>query len=206
MVDDTASRAMPSCQQQVVLAVAQNDISAQEPLSEKSLTRSRCLVEPLDILFTSQNHQTARATQVAAAERTLARRLHYSRLLSSGHKGSSGVANDYLMVASASVGDSGLQRQIAEFSSLEHVRFRVVHLNNGMHGWDYTESQDQAGFPSFLHAVRHIPGHAALIGPPPPRCKRTRVPVPAIRGSMRGIALQRDSFEQPESPSMTSTL
>ena len=45
-----------------------------------------------------------------------------------------GVANVYLMSSSTSVGDPRLMRQIAEFSAMEKVRFRVVHFNNGMHG------------------------------------------------------------------------
>jgi hypothetical protein len=44
------------------------------------------------------------------------------------------VANVYLMATSASVGDPRLTRQIAEFSSPEHVRLRIVHFNNGTHG------------------------------------------------------------------------
>ena len=64
-----------------------------------------------------------------------------------------GVANVYLMASSTSVGDPRLTRQIKEFAALEKVRFRVVHFNNGMHGWGYTEAQYKAAFPSFLRAV-----------------------------------------------------
>jgi hypothetical protein len=39
---------------------------------------------------------------------------------------------------------------------MENVRFRVVHFNNGMHGWNYTETEYKAGFPLFLHAVRSL--------------------------------------------------
>ena len=46
--------------------------------------------------------------------------------------------------------------QIAEFAATERVRFRVVHFNNGMHGWAYTEVQYKAGFPAFLRAVRSL--------------------------------------------------
>src|SRR5277367_83666 len=52
-----------------------------------------------------------------------------------------GVANVYLMAVSTSVGDPRLSHQIAEFKAMEKVRFRVVHFNNGMHGWSYTEAQ-----------------------------------------------------------------
>ena len=67
-----------------------------------------------------------------------------------------GVANVYLMASSTSVGDPRLPHQIAEFAAAEGVRFRVVHFNNGMHGWAYTEAQYKAAFPAFLRAVRSL--------------------------------------------------
>jgi hypothetical protein len=75
-----------------------------------------------------------------------------------------GIANVYLMASSTSVGDPRLEHQIAEFAATEQVRFEVVHFNNGMHGWAYTESQYKAQFPSFLRAVRKLAGrNGALI-------------------------------------------
>jgi hypothetical protein len=67
-----------------------------------------------------------------------------------------GVANVYLMSTSTSVGYPRLTHQIAEFSAMEKVRFRVVHFNNGMHGWDYTEAQYQTSFPQFLRDVHSL--------------------------------------------------
>ena len=67
-----------------------------------------------------------------------------------------GVANVYLMASSTSVGDPRLPHQIADFAAMEKVRFRVVHCNNGMHGWAYSEAQYRAAFPQFLHAVRSL--------------------------------------------------
>jgi lysophospholipase L1-like esterase len=69
-----------------------------------------------------------------------------------------GAANVYLMASSTSVGDPRLLRQIAEFASLENVHFRVVHFNNGMHGWGYTEAQFKAAFPLLLDTVRSLVG------------------------------------------------
>ena len=74
-----------------------------------------------------------------------------------------GAANVYLMASSTSVGDPRLPRQIAEFADLENVTFSVVHFNNGMHGWGYTEAQYRAAFPGFVSAVRSLPGHGKLI-------------------------------------------
>ena len=69
-----------------------------------------------------------------------------------------GTANVYLMSSSISVGDPRLPNQIAEFAKMEGVSFRVVHFNNGMHGWGYTEEQYKAAFPSFLKAVKKLAG------------------------------------------------
>jgi len=75
-----------------------------------------------------------------------------------------GVANVYLMASSTSIGDPRLSRQMAESSAMEDVRFSVVHFNNGMHGWAYSEEQYKTAFPAFLHAVRKLAGgNGALI-------------------------------------------
>jgi hypothetical protein len=74
-----------------------------------------------------------------------------------------GIANVYLMTSSTSVGDPRLSHQIAEFATAQRVSFAVVHFNNGMHGWVYTEAQFQSGFPIFLRAIRSLPGRGKLI-------------------------------------------
>src|SRR5260370_14313419 len=74
-----------------------------------------------------------------------------------------GIANVYLLASSTSVGDPRLSHQIAEFAATQRVSFAVVHFNNGMHGWGYTEAQFQSGFPIFLRAIRSLPGRGKLI-------------------------------------------
>jgi hypothetical protein len=75
-----------------------------------------------------------------------------------------GTANVYLFASSTCVGDSRLPHQLAEFAAMERVQFRVVHFNNGMHGWGYTEEQYRAGFPVLLQSVRALAGlHGKLI-------------------------------------------
>jgi hypothetical protein len=74
-----------------------------------------------------------------------------------------GVANVYLMASSTSVGDPRLTRQIEEFSSAEGVKFSLVHFNNGMHGWAYSEKEYRDAFPAFLAEIRAIAPKAALI-------------------------------------------
>lgn len=73
------------------------------------------------------------------------------------------VANVYLMATSASVGDPRLPRQLAEFSAVESVSFKVVHFNNGMHGWAYSEADYRAAFPSFLAALHAMAPGASFI-------------------------------------------
>jgi hypothetical protein len=74
-----------------------------------------------------------------------------------------GIANVYLMASSTSVGDPRLPQQIAEVAALQGVSFAVVHFNNGMHNWGYTESQFESGFSFFLAAVSALPGRPKLI-------------------------------------------
>ena len=75
-----------------------------------------------------------------------------------------GVANVYLMACSTSVGDPRLALEIAEFKRLEAVPFRVVHFNNGMHGWGYSEAQFKQAFPELIRNVQQLadPGGALI--------------------------------------------
>jgi hypothetical protein len=74
------------------------------------------------------------------------------------------MANVYLMASSTCVGDPRLPGQIAEFAAMEHVQFAVVHFNNGMHGWEYSEAEYQKDFPAFLRSVHRLTdSHAKLI-------------------------------------------
>jgi hypothetical protein len=75
----------------------------------------------------------------------------------------SGIANVYLMATSASVGDPRLLHQLAEFSKAAPVKFSVVHFNNGLHGWMYSEAEYRDAFPSFLAELRAIAPNASLV-------------------------------------------
>jgi hypothetical protein len=74
-----------------------------------------------------------------------------------------GIANVYLMASSTCVGDPRFPEEIVSFAKMEGVTFRVVHFNNGMHGWDYTEAEYKAGFPAYLSVLRHIAPDATFI-------------------------------------------
>jgi hypothetical protein len=75
----------------------------------------------------------------------------------------SGRANVYLFAASTSLGDPRLDRQLNEFAALEDVKFSVVHFNNGMHGWAYTEKEYATAFPGYVATLRKIASGARLI-------------------------------------------
>ena len=74
-----------------------------------------------------------------------------------------GRANVYLFATSASVGDPRLSAQLKEFFALENVRFRVIHFNNGMHGWGYTEAEYKAAFPGLIQALHEDAPGAKLV-------------------------------------------
>ena len=94
-----------------------------------------------------------------------------------------GVANVYLFSSSICVGDPRLEVELAEFQKMEGVRFRVIHFNNGLHGWKYTEGEYKAAFPEYLKAIRDLSPKATLIWasstpmrrPPEPDASNARV-------------------------------
>jgi hypothetical protein len=46
---------------------------------------------------------------------------------------------------------------------LKQYRFDVVHFNNGLHGWEYTEKEYALAFPKLLATLRHGAPGAKLI-------------------------------------------
>lgn len=74
-----------------------------------------------------------------------------------------GKANCYYFAASTSVGDERLGPQLAEYFKMIGVRFDVVHFNNGMHGWGYTEEEYRQYFPELIAAVRAGAPKAKLV-------------------------------------------
>lgn len=74
-----------------------------------------------------------------------------------------GRANIFLFATSASVGDVRLIRQIRDFSTLSAHYFAVIHFNNGMHGWGFSEMQYKAAFPTYVAALQKIAPGTRLI-------------------------------------------
>jgi hypothetical protein len=74
-----------------------------------------------------------------------------------------GKVNVYLFATSAATGDPRLARQLHDYFAMEHLRFAVVHFNNGMHGWGYSEREYSAGLPAMVRALRQGAPAARLI-------------------------------------------
>jgi len=74
-----------------------------------------------------------------------------------------GVANVYLLASSICSGDPRLPEQIKIYFDTMGLSFAVVHFNNGMHGWGYTESQYASGLTDMVAALRAGAPHAKLI-------------------------------------------
>ncbi len=74
----------------------------------------------------------------------------------------SGVANVYLYSTSVSSGDPRLSQQLRDYLKSMDLQFTVIHFNNGMHGWGYTEQQYAGGLPGMISALRAGSRHAVL--------------------------------------------
>ena len=74
-----------------------------------------------------------------------------------------GVANVYLFATSASSGDKRLPEQLRDYFAMMGLKFAVIHFNNGMHGWGYTEQDYARGLPGMIRSLREGMPHAALV-------------------------------------------
>ena len=74
-----------------------------------------------------------------------------------------GVANVYLFATSCSSGDPRLPGQLRDYFAMMGTQFRLIHFNNGMHGWGYTEQQYAAALPEMIAALRAGAPQATLI-------------------------------------------
>lgn len=75
----------------------------------------------------------------------------------------SGVANVYLFATSCASGDPRLPGQLRDYFAMMGLKFAVIHFNNGMHGWGYTEQQYAAGLPGMIAVLRDAEPEARLV-------------------------------------------
>jgi hypothetical protein len=74
-----------------------------------------------------------------------------------------GRANCYLFATSAASGDPRLVLQVKEYFGMMPLRFAVIHFNNGMHGWGYTEEAYAKGLPELVKALQAKSSGAKLV-------------------------------------------
>jgi lysophospholipase L1-like esterase len=65
------------------------------------------------------------------------------------------------LCTSKSIGDPAFLRELNTF--LAGDTFDVIHINNGMHGWGYSEAQYGRDFPAVLNALRTAMPKARII-------------------------------------------
>jgi lysophospholipase L1-like esterase len=82
----------------------------------------------------------------------------YYQQVADGLKGKASVAR---LTTSKSVGDPALLAEVALV--LGQCQFDVVHFNNGLHGWGYSEEEYKQHFPELVATIRKHAPKAKLI-------------------------------------------
>jgi hypothetical protein len=111
-----------------------------------------------------------------------------------------GVADVYLMASSTSVGAPRLSHQIAEFAAMQRVSFAVVHFNNGMHGWGYTDHNSSLNFPRSFEPFGPFRVAASSYGPPSLQSSQRQPAAPPIPTSTRGVPSAQAFMEAEKIP------
>lgn len=101
-----------------------------------------------------------------AAEATLPRVLLIGDSITRGYYGQvatklAGKAAVSRLATSKSLGDPVFLQEVALV--LGQCSFDVIHFNNGLHGWGYSEQEYQAQFPALLATIRKHAPRAKLI-------------------------------------------
>lgn len=74
-----------------------------------------------------------------------------------------GRANCYLFATSAASGDPRLIQQVDDYFAMMPLKFAVIHFNNGMHGWKYTEAAYGGSLPHLVEALQAKSHGAKLV-------------------------------------------
>jgi lysophospholipase L1-like esterase len=109
-----------------------------------------------------------------------------------------GKASCARLSTSKSVGDPALATEITAF--LSESKYDVIHFNNGMHGWDYTEDEYRQYLPEMLRAIRQAAPGAKLIWA---STTPVRADIPAGPSNSRidaRNAIAREFFQHKEIP------
>jgi len=74
-----------------------------------------------------------------------------------------GQANVYLFATSLSAGDPRLAGQIRDYLTGRPITFSIIHLNNGMHGADYTIKDFSAYYRELMSPIKGLAPQAKCI-------------------------------------------
>lgn len=74
-----------------------------------------------------------------------------------------GKANVYLFATSLSVGDPRLPGQIRDYLTGRPLEFSVIHLNNGMHGAQYTAAEFKSYYLELMSPIKNLAPQAKCI-------------------------------------------
>jgi len=74
-----------------------------------------------------------------------------------------GIANVYLFATSACAADPRYTKQLHDEMAMVGLSFRVIHFNNGMHGWGYTDAQYASSLPATVNALHKLQLAAKLV-------------------------------------------
>jgi GDSL-like lipase/acylhydrolase family protein len=74
-----------------------------------------------------------------------------------------GRANCYLFATSAASGDPRLIHQVDDYFRMMPLNFAVIHFNNGMHGWKYTEAAYGDSLPELVETLQAKSHGAKLV-------------------------------------------
>lgn len=72
-----------------------------------------------------------------------------------------GFANVSRLATSKCIGDKSLLKEL-EYA-LGEYQYEVVHFNNGLHGWSFTEAEYEEQFPIFFDHIKRLAKDAKLI-------------------------------------------
>jgi hypothetical protein len=65
------------------------------------------------------------------------------------------------LATSKSIGDPGLLKEVSLI--MNYYKFDIVHFNNGLHGWKYSEKEYEKAFPDLISTIRKNAPSAQLI-------------------------------------------
>jgi lysophospholipase L1-like esterase len=143
-----------------IAALPENEVTSVAKIDGKGATRaeaphiSREAIEWCNVWITEANSTTLPRVLLIGDSITGG----YGPKVADQLKGKASMAR---LTTSKSIGDPALLAEVA--TVLDQFSFDVVHFNNGLHGWGYTETEYEKGFPELVATIRKHAPKAKLI-------------------------------------------